>query len=242
VSATGDLDRTRELAEQAIRLAEQVGRWALPIATNLSARVAELAGDYERALALTDEAIAAHRKRGAPRRLWAWHLINVGWLAMELHDFARAKSALEEYVEEPDAPSRYIGVADAHSNLGLLALYEGDRDAAAFHFREALEGMRDHALKAIQTEVLHGLAAVAAIDGDPELAFRLWQAAEAQRQAIGRVLSPPEQFIEERYLDRAANELADEVRERARAEGNSMTLDEAVDLALQGVPVAFPQR
>ena len=81
-------------------------------------------------------------------------------------------------------------------------------------------------------EALHGLAAVAAMDGDAERAVRLWAAGEGLREATAVPLSEPLQFIAERYMRRAETQLSDEARTGAQAQGNSMTMEEAIEDAL----------
>src|SRR5262249_44686309 len=83
------------------------------------------AGDYGRAQASLDEAIHLFRKMGVPRRLWLAQLINLGWIALHRHDFARAREALEEYLAAESWKSP-IGIANAQSNLGFVAIYQGD--------------------------------------------------------------------------------------------------------------------
>jgi hypothetical protein len=61
---------------------------------------------------------------------------------------------------------------------------------------------------------------------------RLHAAADALKSEMGAPLSSPEQFIAERYLAPAGEQLARDVCRRARAEGAAMSLDEAVSYAL----------
>ena len=167
-----------------------------------------------------------------PRRLWFHQLINVGWFALQQHDFARARAALEEYLAE-DSWKTPRGIANAQGNLGLVALHEGDREDAALHFRQALALAHEAGAKPTIATAVYGLAAVAAIDGDAERSARLWGAADAVRQSTGSPLSTDEQFIVERYLESAGATLARDVHRTARAAGGSMGLDEALAYALE---------
>jgi hypothetical protein len=126
-----------------------------------------------------------------------------------------------------------LGIANAHAGLGLVALYEGDREGAAVRFRQALTLARQVGAKLTIAEAVYGLAAVAAIDGDVERSARLWGAADAIMQSTGSPLSAPEQFIVERYLEPARTALTHDLHLRARARGGSMRLDEALTYALE---------
>ena len=190
------------------------------------------AGDYDRGQVTLEEALAIFRRLGAPQRVWLHQLINVGWVALHRHDFPRAREAFEEYLAV-DSWKSPIGIANGHGNLGLVAIYEGDRDAADAECRQALAYARAPRAGPTIAESLFGLAAVAAMDGDLGRAVRLWSAAEALKAAMQATLSAPEQFIVDRHLEPAGAGLAEEVRERARREGAAMNLDEAVAYALE---------
>jgi predicted ATPase/class 3 adenylate cyclase len=231
-SSAGDLDRARAFAVEVKKRAEELGDSARVLALNSAAVVEDLAGNYGRALELAEEMWALTTKLSYPRRAQIGQLISIGWFAMEQGDFARARSALEEHLAEPVSRRVPIHNAGVHSNLGLVCLYEGDRGAAASQFIEALALARAPGVKSIIEEALHGLAGVAAMDHDGERAVRLWAAAEVIRTAIGVPMSPPEQFIAERYLNPTLAGLADEARARAQAEGSSMTVEQAVAYAL----------
>jgi tetratricopeptide (TPR) repeat protein len=188
---------------------------------------------YEQAHALLEEGLQLCRMLGAPRRQWVNQLINVGWFALHQQDFGRARAALEEYLAE-DSGKTSSGIASAHDSLGLVALYEGDREDAARRFRQAIALAREAGAKRTMAAALYGLAAVAAIDGDAERSTRLWSAADAIRQSTDSPLSTQEQLIVERYLEAAqATPAGDGEGTSARAKGTSMKLDEALAYALE---------
>jgi tetratricopeptide (TPR) repeat protein len=233
VTSLGDLERARVVLEEAGTLADGLARdyeraWLLIKA----ALVESLAGDYEQAHALLEKGLELCRKLGVPRRLWFHQLNNVGWFALQQHDFARAKAALEEYLAE-DSWKTPRGIANAYSTLGLVALHEGDRKDAALRFCHALALAHEAGAKPTIAEAVYGLAAVAAIDGDAERSARLWGAADAIRQSTGSPLSADGQFIVERYLEPARATLTDDVHWTAQARSGSMRLDEALAYALE---------
>ncbi len=120
---------------------------------------------------------------GVPRRLWVHQLINVGWIAIHRHDFVRAREALEEYLAA-ESWKNPIGIANGHGNLGLVAVYEGDRDEADRRCRQALVHARAPRANPTIAEALFGLGAVAAMDGDDERAVRLRGAADGLKAAM----------------------------------------------------------
>ena len=143
------------------------------------------------------------------------------------------RAALEEYLEAGlETNPLDIDIAIAHGHLGLVALYEGDGDVADRHFRQSLMYARAPQARAIITETLFGMSAVAAMDGKEERALRLWGAARGVRAEMQSPLTAPEQFIIERYIEPAEADLPEGVRESARSEGAAMGLDDAVAYAL----------
>jgi ATP/maltotriose-dependent transcriptional regulator MalT len=165
--------------------------------------------------------------------------MNAGYMAIERQDFGRARSAFEEYLSETSA-RHPIGAATAHCNLGLVALCEHQRDAAAEHLRQALVLARETQAKVLLAECLHGMAGVAAMDGALERAVRLWGAAESLKEATAAPLSSPERFIVEQYLEPARGSLAADMFAAAKAEGAGTGLDVSIAYALGEIGDAGP--
>ena len=227
-----DLERARRLSEEVSKIADERGNdYYRGEARMTRAVIEDMAGDHERAMALAEEGLALLKQFGVPRRRLDLQLPNIAWFALQQRDLTRAKAALEDYFGGPSRKDP-MRTAEAHANRGLVAAYEDDRENAASHFGEALALGRDSGARAIIEEAVHGLAAVAAMDGDAERAVRLWAAGEGIREAIAVPLSEPLQFIAERYIRSAETQLTDEARMRAEAQGSSMTTDEAIKYAL----------
>jgi predicted ATPase/class 3 adenylate cyclase len=91
---------------------------------------------------------------------------------------------------------------------------------------------------------LEGLAAADEGMGQPERAVRLFAAAEALRQALGAVLSPPERADHDRLVAAARAVLGEPVFASAWTEGRALPLEQAIeeaaeDLANQPAPAAL---
>ena len=232
-AAAGQLEDAREHIEEAHRRVAQLGDDSLRAdVLQGEFHVETMAGDYDRAQAALDGELSILRRLGVPRRRWVYLLINVGWIAIHRLDFERARDALEEYLAE-ESWKNPVGIANGNVNLGLVALYEGNRDEADERFRQAIAYARAPRARPTIGEALYGLGAVAAIDGDAERAVRLRGAADALKAVMGASRSAPEQFVVERYLDPVEAGLPEAVRERARDEGGAMSMDEAIACALE---------
>ena len=84
-------------------------------------------------------------------------------------------------------------------------------------------------------EHLESLAELAGVLGDPRRAARLWGASDALRETAGTPQPPAERRLREPYLIAARSGMDEADWTVAWEEGRAMTLDQAVDYALEGV-------
>jgi predicted ATPase/class 3 adenylate cyclase len=231
--ATGDVERARSFVRQARDRADRLGDDFLR-AEVLAAesQVDTRAGEYDRAQAILDEALALFRRLGAPPSTWMYQLINLGWIALHRHDFGRAREALEEYLAEKSLKNP-IGIANAEVNLAAVAICEGGRDEADRRFRQAVAYAREPRGRPTIASALFGLAAVAALDGDAERAVRLHGAAEGLMKAMEAPMWGLDQLIVERHVIPAGEALGEDLHRQLLAEGAAMSLDEAIEYALE---------
>jgi predicted ATPase/DNA-binding SARP family transcriptional activator len=230
--ARGDTDRAQSLYADRRRLADKGGSdYDRAKARFLGALVAGDLGDFERAQALLEEGVSLCQRLGIPRAQWNGQLINLGWFAMQQGDFARARAALERYLHE-ETLSNTVGIANAHGNLGHVALYEENRDSAASSFTKSLSYARETGANRTIVEALYGLAAVSAIDGETEQAVRLWAAADAGLEQLGGFSTAPERFITEKYLEPLRAQEAEASWAQVWNDGGSLTIDEALAYCL----------
>jgi predicted ATPase/DNA-binding XRE family transcriptional regulator len=128
-----------------------------------------------------------------------------------------------------------LGVALAVNELGCLAHDEGDHDAAVAHH---LQAMRDrHEAGAIQetVESLEGIAAALLSRLQMELGIKLLAATSTWRETHGVPLLPVLQDSYERCLIQARSYVPSPDFEQAWGEGETATIDEAIDLAFTSV-------
>jgi predicted ATPase/class 3 adenylate cyclase len=229
----GDLDRAEALGEEGLDLAREVGDdRAISFALTSLANAVSARSDHARARELYEEGLVRRRRLGDPL-LIANTAHNLSLAALAERDLGRARAAAEECL----AISRQLGNlmhnAGALYCLGKVAALESDWAGADQRLREALELYdRLHESGAI-SDCLKALAEVAAGDGRPERAARIWGAVEAQRAGLGVGL-PPESDSEIGLdlLSEAAAELGKDRFEAARAAGRGLTLEAAVAEAL----------
>jgi hypothetical protein len=116
--------------------------------------------------------------------------------------------------------------------LGEAALAQGDLGDAATWLMQALNVNRKIGDRAGIAWVMAGLGSVAALNEEPERAARLWGAAEALRVAFGARPAPAARATYERAVASARAQLGVDVFAAAWAEGQALTLEQAISKAL----------
>jgi tetratricopeptide (TPR) repeat protein len=227
----GELDRAEALGGEGLELARRISddRAVSAALTNL-ANVASARADRARARALFEESLELRRRLGDPL-LVANTAHNLSLAALAEGDVERGRAAAEECLAISRELGNLMHTAGALYCLGEAALLESDWATADEYFREALElydGLHENGGI---SECLNALAAVAAAEGRPERAARIWGAVVAQRLGLG-IPHEHEFEIGLRLLSEAAAELGEDRFEAARAAGRGLTLDAAVAEAL----------
>jgi non-specific serine/threonine protein kinase len=113
--------------------------------------------------------------------------------------------------------------------LGDMALSWGDAAQAGKYLREALTLFYRHGIKGGSGSHLGALAAVAALEGQPARAVTLWVAAVTINPAIAA-------SDDRVHVDAARGQLTEREVADAEAAGRAMTLDQAVQYALEAAP------
>jgi hypothetical protein len=102
----GDIEYARRECAEASELAGSIGSAHLgALAARTSAMVESMAGEGARAQALAEAGIATLRDLDVPPQNWVHDQLNLGWYALQQHDFATARAALEEYLAVPAVKS-----------------------------------------------------------------------------------------------------------------------------------------
>jgi predicted ATPase/DNA-binding SARP family transcriptional activator len=185
---TGDLEQERRYAQSAVQYAK-IGGDERVLALALS-ELAEAAEGDDR-LPLLEQAAVVLTRLGNERGLTKLYS-NAAYVALTEGRVEEANELLERALEVPwtrDDPWRLAGVL---GNLGLARLFAGEPRAARAPFADALRHFSTHGFDDDIGESLAGLAAIAAIEGDLDVAARL-------RGAVRTAGYPPGEF--DRQID-----------------------------------------
>jgi predicted ATPase/class 3 adenylate cyclase len=228
----GDHGRATRLFEESLSLSRRIGN-GLGLAGSIMSLASQRyeQGDLERATDLYEECIGLFREQGNKLSL-AWCLINLGLVSYCTGNLERAVKLTEEGVALLRELGAGADVAVGLCNLGWMILRQNDLGRAADLYEESLVLARDTGMKPIILTTLEGFACLAGAQGEVRRAARLWGAARSlEAQGIPRDTD----FLDEAdaRISAMRSNLSEQAWEGARAEGRTMTIEEAVSYALE---------
>jgi predicted ATPase len=228
----GDYQRARSLQEESLATRRELG-YKSGVAHSLYSLglVAFRQGNCQEAQTLFQESMEIRRAIGN-RHDTAMSLWGLGLVAQQQGDYPAARSLFEESLEIRKGLGDRRGVALSLWGLGRVAQRQGnDATARAMHV-QSLTIARDLGVKRDIAQNIEGLAVAALAQGQPERAVRLFAAAEALRNTIGAPAPPTDRAEYGHGMATARVKLGDEAFDAARAEGQAMTLEEAICAAI----------
>jgi non-specific serine/threonine protein kinase len=159
-------------------------------------------------------------------------LQKMGLIMVMRRDFKRAQALYEEATGLVQRTGDKVGRVVTLWLGGLASLGLGDHESVESLCREGLDVARQIEHTHAVAFIMHVLGASACEEGLPVRSARLWGAAESVLDALGLGLGPAERYFYEPYFTVARARLGEEAFEMAWAEGQSMTLEGAIEYAL----------
>jgi class 3 adenylate cyclase/predicted ATPase len=229
----GDSATARILYEEGLTLRREMGdKRGISIALNNLGNVAYELGDYAAVQALYEECLKLSREMGDVRGISA-ALNNLGAVAYTQGDYATARALQKESLALKRTRGDKRGITTSLINVGNLAIEQNDSALAQATYLESLGLSNEMGDKKNIVYNLSGLAAVAILLGDLPRAVRLAAVAETLRLNLGAGWEPIEGRIYDRTLAAAKAALSEEVFNAAWNAGKQMTLEGAIEYALQ---------
>ncbi len=231
----GDTGAAERLLEESLALAREVGdEPGVVRALSALGATAYHRSDYDSALRLTRDSLAIAERLGHVQEI-ASALNHLGNIAYALGDHAEAARCHERCLAMQETACVPSGAAWSLANLGDTALARGEPDMARDYYRRGLRLFADLDHRPGTAECLRGLAMVAAGAAGREdqlRAARLFGAAAALRDSIGFYLAPAWGSDTERGMATVRAALGPADFAAARVEGEAMTPESAIALAL----------
>jgi tetratricopeptide (TPR) repeat protein len=216
---------------------------ALPQAaarTSLRAQALDLAGalalnqgDYAIARALKQEGLAIFRELGDQVRV-GYALLHLGHLVgYAQENFSAARKLYQEGLDILRGAFHVEGTAHALANLANVAILTSDYASAGPLVQESLQIYRELGSAYDMALSVERAAGIAAGTDHPERALRLAGASATHLTALG--VSRPRIFQErsERMIEQARRALNESVQNALLAEGQVLSLEQAVAYALE---------
>jgi predicted ATPase/DNA-binding SARP family transcriptional activator len=228
----GRHERATQRLEEALRCA-----WELRMAAELGmllcrlAYMAVLEGDLDLAEAQFGPALGAAQEVGLLTEV-AFARAGLGLVAQRRGDAERARQQREQALAllRRRSGRHPLGAFLLH-RLGMVAQQQGDLEHAAAMNREVVEQARTHGAPLLLAVALEGLAGIGDAAGDPELAAVLLGVAATVRRAAGMPLPPGQRGEVDRLARAARQALGEERFATAFADGEAVSMEEAVAVA-----------
>jgi predicted ATPase/class 3 adenylate cyclase len=191
-------------------------------------------GDLPAAVTHLQEALAIFRRVNDPRSV-AQTLVNLARSAYRQGDQTGAVTYLEESLSLSRELDIRWSLAFSLEIMGLVKRSQGDLQSALALFQESLLLSMEQANQQGIANCLGAIAGLAALNGQPAESARLFSAAANLRSSMGAKMGADDQREYEQYLAVLRQELDEAVFNRLMLEGCSITMEQAVQHALQVV-------
>jgi serine/threonine-protein kinase PknK len=195
--------------------------------------------DYEAAAALLRESLRLEAKLSdVPSNPWV--RIDLGLVELGRGEYSEAARLFQESLAMAERDQDRWRIVIARCCQGLVALVAGDLNAARSHFEISLKLSWDEQFQWVIPFLLEGFAGIAVHQKLFLRAVRLAGAATVQREAAGLPLAPLWQQLLKPPLESARQQLEPTVWKAAWDEGQAMSIEQAVDYALDNTERLLP--
>jgi len=188
-------------------------------------------GDFIQARKILEEALAIQRRLEVNDI--SETIIELGVLALREGFLEQARLQLEEGLQICQESGRTDMAIWALAHLGYVALRQGDQAQAYKLFADTQKRFVEAARKIGVAYVMEGLASLAVMQNKFDKAIQIFAWADAARDEMDDHLQPVEQADVDRDLAIIHSKVDDNEFSRLSAEGRTMTVEQAIALALE---------
>jgi predicted ATPase len=230
-----DFTAARKYHEESLAVYKQLGnkREAGRALMRLGIVYAEQ-GDLKRARSILEEAVTVRAEIGDKHGLIG-ALSNLADVLQRFGEYDRARDLHQTALKLAQEPQSYYpwSIAAEHLSLGQIAIYYGDwASAKHYHIQSLSLYVRLKDMKMI-AECLAGLAGLLVAQGQLERGTVLMGASSAYAQSLDVLMGHNTRSELDRNLSVSRSRLAEEIFTKLWEEGRAMTLEQAVDYALE---------
>lgn len=225
-----------EAAQEGVVVMREIGeKWGLAMTLMLLARIEQARGAQQEAEAHTAEALQLTQEIRNPWLAAMMHM-QLGLSAMLFGDRERARARFAEsrrrFAEYKD---RFFATA-TQSMLAHLDRQEGKLDVALAAYHETILKWKELGSRPAVAHELECMGFIAGARENPKMAARLLGAAEALRDWIHTPMAEYERDEHAREVAALRDQMDELSFAQAWAEGRAMTMEDAIQFALAGMP------
>jgi tetratricopeptide (TPR) repeat protein len=201
---------------------------------NLTRVTLDLHGDIEAAERYADEAIRISQELGFEwTAAFAYEMKGV--IALHRKDYDETRALIEKAVNGYRETGASFNVIIAKSNLAHMERELGNYSTALDIYRETITAFRDVAQTGAVAHQLECFGFVSLAQDQIERALQLFAAADALREKGGTPMTPDEQVYFDEQLRSLREKLDPRRYESIWSTGRNLSLEQAVQMALQGI-------
>jgi predicted ATPase/class 3 adenylate cyclase len=228
-----NLEHSKAYLLESLRLFRELGHLSgIAICLNELAHRTIWGGDFSSPVPWLEEARKLYRQLGDVLREGDV-LSYYGLLAYWQNDFTQARAYYEEAAKLHEKVGNFLGIFWLHVFLGYVVLRQGDYQHAKERFGFCIQQFQKANMTIGLVYAIEGLASLYVNQNQPERAAPLFAWADAMRDKVDDHRPPVEQASVNRDLAIITSKLTDSDFTSLSAEGQAMTVDEAVALALE---------
>ncbi len=229
----GEYERAAQIFEESLTIWRDKGQpWEQAAVLTLLGQTAYSQADFRRAVALCEEALTLARRAG-DRWGIAWALTHLANAVTGLGQEGRAAELIEESIELSRAMKNRPLLAWSLHTLSRIVMKQADLERAKTLLRESLTLRWEQGETWGIAECLEGFAYLAVAEHDHRRGVCLFGTAAGLRQAIGFPLAIADRRMWEGTLIACRQAIGDDAHAAAWADGQRMTLNEVVSVALE---------
>jgi len=228
-----DMERAIAYTKESLALARELGDLSgMVFRLCWLSRLMFWTGDFISPIAWLEEALSISRQLGNQRsELDVIH--TYGDLSYWQGNYPQAITHFENLIQLSEKIGDHYIILWAHVKMAYAVLREGKIQQAHEIFRESIHRAQKADLIIALVFAVEGLASLYVNQNQPERAARLFAWADAMREKIGDFRPPVEQASVEKDLAVIRSKLNDEEYAKLSTEGSTMTVEQAIALALE---------
>jgi predicted ATPase/DNA-binding CsgD family transcriptional regulator len=227
-----DLDTAKPLFMRALDISRNLGD-KLHVAWALIMLAYTMQQEPETAMPIAEEGLALFRELNYQPGI-AQALNIMGEIARISGDDERARHAYEECLAVCQQTGETRRICYMYTNLAYIAQHEGDHEHGLHLGRESLRLARDRMDRRDMADALIIIAGSMSALGQLQSAVELLGASETELEHMGAFLQPSDKPEYDRIIAELRAQLDEAAFHAAWAQGQAMTLEHAVTIALAG--------